>query len=184
MIKTKNENTNIFSDEKEFEAIISDLTTNWAVQEMNQYIQHFDTSCFDHCKKVAYYSYLICKKHGLDYRSAARGAMLHDLFLYNWRKSQRDVKLEGLHSFVHPKIAFQNAIHLFQLNEKEQDIILKHMWPLTIFAVPKYRESFIITFVDKYCAIEETLTYFQKKKRFRQLSRYAYIFLAMVILRL
>ena len=32
MIKTKNENTNIFSDEKEFEAIISDLTTNWAVQ--------------------------------------------------------------------------------------------------------------------------------------------------------
>ena len=42
------------------------------------------------------------------------------------------------------------------LTEKEQDIILKHMWPVTLI-LPKYKESFIITFVDKYCAIQETL---------------------------
>ncbi len=49
--------------------------------------------------------------------------MLHDLFLYDWRKKQDDRK--GLHAFTHPKTAYKNASKLFALNEKEKDIILK-----------------------------------------------------------
>lgn len=170
--------------DNEFEEIIRDLIENETVQEMKQYIQHCDTTCFDHCKNVAYYSYLICKKHRLDFYSAARGGMLHDLFLYNWRKSERRVQLEGLHAFVHPKIALINSMKLFHLNNIEKDVILKHMWPVTFFSFPKYKESYIITLVDKYCAIEETLQYLQKKKRFQKLSRYAYTLFAMLILKL
>ena len=40
----------------------------------------------------------------------------------------------------------------------EKDIILKHMWPVT-FSTPKYLETFIVTFVDKYCAIKEFSNY-------------------------
>ena len=90
LLKTK-ENTNDVNIE--FENIIKDLIDSSTVQEMKKYMQHCDTSCFDHCRNVAYYSFILCKKLNLDYSSAARGAMLHDLFLYNWRKSQRSVKL-------------------------------------------------------------------------------------------
>ena len=32
----------------------------------------------------------MAKKLGLDYVSATRGAMLHDLFLYDWRTPKKD----------------------------------------------------------------------------------------------
>ena len=168
--------------ELEFREIIHDLIQNETVQEMNNYIQHCDTTCFEHCRNVAYYSYLICKRYGLDYKSAARGGMLHDLFLYDWRKSQRQVALEGLHAFVHPKIALLNSMKLFDLNDIEKDVILKHMWPLTI-RPPKFKESYIITMVDKYCAMEESYHYFKKKYKVQKLYRYAYLFLSMLIIR-
>ena len=152
---------------EEFNTIIADLTQNSTVQEMKNYIQHCDTTCYEHCMNVAYYSYLICKKYNLDYVSAARGGMLHDLFLYNWRKSKKKLKLEGWHAFVHPRIALSNSIKLFELNDIEKDVILKHMWPVTLFSLPKYCESYIITLVDKYCATHETLEYIKKKSILR-----------------
>lgn len=166
----------------EFDEIIKDLEENETVQEMKKYIQHCDTTCYDHCRNVAYHSYLICKKYGLDYRSAARGGMLHDLFLYNWRKSQREVTLHGLHAFEHPKIALMNSMKLFDLNEMEKDIILKHMWPVTI-RFPKYKESYIITLVDKYSAVQETFQYIKEKQKMQKWYRYACVFLSMLILR-
>ena len=72
---------------QEFFDIISDLIFLPEVQEMKKYRQHFNTSCFDHCIEVSYWSYIICKKLHLDYTSMVRGALLHDLFLYNWRGS-------------------------------------------------------------------------------------------------
>lgn len=56
----------------DFELIIQDLIHNDTVQEMKLFFQHYNTTCFDHCKQVAYYSYLICRKFNLDYISVAR----------------------------------------------------------------------------------------------------------------
>ena len=75
-------------NDEEFQSIIKDLITNDTVQDMKKYSQHYETNCFDHCYAVAYYCFLICKKYNLDYRSATRAAMLHDLFLYDWHKKQ------------------------------------------------------------------------------------------------
>ncbi len=144
----------------EYCSIVQDILENETVQEMKKYRQHYNTSTYDHCLEVSYISYKICKKFNLDYKSMARAAMLHDLFLYDWRKSQRDVEIEGLHAFVHPKIALQNASKIFDLNDKEKDIIVKHMWPLTL-PFPKYRESFIITLVDKYSALHESFIHYK-----------------------
>lgn len=105
--------------------------------------------------------------------------MLHDLFLYNWRKRVDGRK--GLHAFTHPRTALENASSIFTLNDMETDIILKHMWPLT-FNFPRYKESYIVTFVDKYCALEESFNAYVKKVNLRRLYRFAYIFLSMVLI--
>ena len=55
---------------------------------------------------------------------------------------------------MHPITALVNATHLFTLNDKEKDIIVKHMWPLTP-ALPKYAESFVVSTADKMCALAE-----------------------------
>lgn len=146
-------------NDTEFIDLIEDLINNETVQKMKIYNQHYETSTFDHCLNVSYISYKICKKFKLDYKSMARAAMLHDLFLYDWRKKQRDVEIDGLHAFSHPKIAYKNASLLFELNDKEKDIILKHMWPVTL-PLPRYRESFIITLIDKYSALQETFNHY------------------------
>lgn len=145
---------------REFYSIISDLLKQPKVQELKKYRQHYKTNCYKHSMEVSYCCFLYCKKHNLDYKSAARAGMLHDLFLYDWRVKQPDRK--GLHAFRHPRIALNNALAIVDLNPKEQDIILKHMWPLTVF-LPKYKESYVITFMDKYCTLSESIRYYMKK---------------------
>ena len=169
----------IYAD-KEFINIIKDILENDTVREMKKYKQHYGTNCFNHCLFASYYCYISCKKLHLDYISCARAAMLHDFFLYDWRKRENGRK--GLHAYTHAKTAYDNASKLFNLNEKQSDIILKHMWPVTL-ALPKYKESFILTLVDKHCALTEFNyglynTLIQKK-----IFRYAYLFLCFLFIR-
>ena len=138
--------------DKEYIEIVQDILLNDTVQQMKNYRQHYNVSCFDHCLYVSYNLYYICKKHNLDYKSAARAGLVHDLFLYDWRKRENGRK--GHHAFTHPKLAYENARKIFMLNDKEKDIILKHMWPVT-WSIPRYKESFLMTYVDKYFACIE-----------------------------
>ena len=97
------------TDYTEFLNIIDDIISNKTVQKMNDYKHHCDTTCFEHCFNVAYYTYTISKKLKLDYKSATRGAMLHDLFLYDWRIRQPDRK--GLHAFTHGMTAYKMLLN-------------------------------------------------------------------------
>ena len=108
--------------DKEYLIIIADLINQEKVQEMKQYRQHHKINCFEHCLFVSYNTYLICKKHHLDYISAARAGMLHDLFLYDWRKRENGRK--GLHAFTHGRTAYEQASTFLKLNDKEKEIIL------------------------------------------------------------
>ncbi len=155
------------NDKKEFLSIIADLLENDLVNQMRQYRQHYDVSTYEHCMNVSYISFKICKKLKLDYVSMARAAMLHDLFLYDWRDKKKHTKFTDLHAFSHPKIALKNAKKVTKLNEKEIDIIEKHMWPVTI-RLPKYKESYVIVFADKYSAILEGIQYYKKKYSFKR----------------
>lgn len=162
--------------------IVSDIIKNKTVLQMKNYRQHYETTCFDHCLVASYYCYKYCKKHNLDYISCARAAMLHDLFLYDWRKRINGRK--GLHAFTHPKTAYENANKLFILNDKEKDIILKHMWPINIFEIPKYRESFVLTIIDKRCAISEAIYQMRKQYSQKRAFRFLYVFLSFLILKI
>ena len=131
------------NSDKIFNEIIYNIKMNSTVLQMKNYRQHYNTSCYEHCLYVSYYTYLICKKFHLDYISATRAAMLHDLFLYDWRTKENR---KGFHAFTHPKCSLNNASKLFELNDIEKDVILKHMWPVT-FSLPKYKESYIIIII-------------------------------------
>ena len=157
-----------------FNEILYEIKNNTTVLEMKNYRQHHNTSCYDHCLFVSYYTYIICKKLKLDYVSATRASMLHDLFLYDWRFKQNR---SGFHAFTHPQTALDNAFKLFDLNEVEQDIILNHMWPVTFFRLPKYKETFIVTLTDKYSALIETIGGYRETKLYNKVFRYAYILL-------
>ena len=54
-----------------------------------------------------------------------------------------------------PSKALANARARFHLTEKEEDIILRHMWPLTV-TPPRFRESYVVVMFDKYCSLMET----------------------------
>ncbi len=163
----------------EFQNIIKEIINNNTVQDMHNYRQHYDTSCFEHCYLVSYYCYKICKKLKLDYRSAARAGMVHDLFLYDWREPSTTHRF---HAFSHGKVACQNAENFFELNDIEKDIIINHMWPVTP-KPPKTKEGWIITVVDKYCAIKESKEGFEKQFVKSKVFRYAMMFLFVTLFR-
>lgn len=149
----------------EFKSIIKDIITNDNVLALKDHIQHVSSSRFCHCLGVSYYSYVICKKLGLDYVSAARGGMLHDLYYYDWRNKHVEGQ-KRFHLLRHPRIALNNALEIFDLNDIEKDIILKHMWPLTV-VLPKYPESYIVSTVDKYCATNEVYKKFKRDHKLK-----------------
>ena len=159
----------------EFYNIIKDIANNETVKQMQNFEHHLHTTCYDHCMNVSYYSYLLTKKLKLNYIDTARACMVHDLFLYSWKGNR--TKHGGLHGFKHPSIALENAKKLFNLSSKEQDIILKHMWPMTVI-LPKYKESYIVSFVDKFCAIKEYVVPFFKLLKCKKVYRYSYLFFA------
>ncbi|MEG0769848.1 MAG: HD domain-containing protein [Ruthenibacterium sp.] len=142
-------------DDREYLLLVKDIIHHPSFALMQQFIQHGTTSCLEHCINVSYLSYLYCKRIGLNTRSVARAGLLHDLFLYDWHYRHR-VKGERLHGFEHPRKALKNAEEMLSLNEMEKNIILRHMWPLTL-TPPRYKEAYIVVWFDKYCSLMETL---------------------------
>ncbi len=122
----------------------------------DSYTQHGNTSCLLHSVAVAYYSYKTAKKIGgkkAVIGELIRGALLHDYFLYDWHTNP--IPENGLHGFSHPYTAWQNASRDFELTEREENIIRSHMFPLTLTKIPRYREAWIVTAVDKVLSLYE-----------------------------
>lgn len=134
---------------------VSDIIDCPQLEELKSITHHISTTRFQHCVNVSYYSYVVCRKFGLNARSAARAGLLHDLFYYN-RKEYNASRLKGQasHSANHALQASVNAAEVTEISRLERDMIEKHMWPVTR-PMPKYKETYIITIIDKYCAILE-----------------------------
>lgn len=149
-------------EEREFLEHIEDILKHSEVKKMKQFVQHGNTDTFTHSYIVAYYSCWLCYRLGIkvDIRSVARGAMLHDFYLYDWHVPD---KSHRFHGFFHPEKSLKNAEQHFSLNSLERQIIESHMWPLTLRKIPKNRESLIVCFMDKICSIGEIFA--PKKER-------------------
>ncbi len=143
-----------WENDKEYMNIVGDLLKNKKLQKLDDITHHHYTTRLVHSLFVSYVSYKVAKSMNLDYVSTARAGLLHDFFL----EEREEVEMLGLgsHNCAHPKIALKNAEKITDLNKVEKDIILKHMFLCTFkLRFPRYQESFIVSMVDKYCAISE-----------------------------
>ncbi len=133
--------------------IVKEYFNNADVQRLKN-IPHHDSNRLNHSMKVSYYSYKICKKLHLNYISAAKAGILHDLFFtrsVNYDKAKDKIRL---YSNIHPEMALENAKKITSLTPLEENIIISHMWPLSKH-LPKYKESFILGSVDTVISTKE-----------------------------
>lgn len=139
-----------------YSTLVQDILDN---DEFNKekIIVHHGTTRYKHSVKVSYYSYNVAKMLRLDYKAAARAGLLHDFFLDTYTKTNKTSLL-----YDHPLIAIDNSKKYFELNDKEEDIIKCHMFPVTPY-IPKYAESWIVTLMDKTVALEEYAYKFKYK---------------------
>lgn len=145
------------SVDQEYIDYIIDFLNDEKVKEMKQYVQHGNTTTYKHCLKVSYYSYKLAKRFHCDAKDCAIGGLLHDFFLYDWHVKDKEREKEFFlpHGFTHGVVAERNARKYFEIDDKCSDIIITHMFPLTIWKVPKFKESYIVLMVDKYLTIAE-----------------------------
>lgn len=130
--------------DKKYLKIVADIIDNEEFEKLKE-IQHHGITRYEHSIKVSYYAYKISRFLKLDYNATARGGLLHDFFLSSNDKTHKDSVIS---TFTHPKLARNNAHHLFVTNIKEDDIIVSHMFPFYI-KFPKYAESWIVNLTDK-----------------------------------
>ena len=134
-----------------FVNLVHDLLDSVQVRSMSGLFHHGKVTCYDHSLFVSYLSFRAARFLGWDYRAAARGGLLHDLYLYD---SHDKSAHPGLQCFDHPVAALRNADRLTTLSSKERDIILSHMWPLSRRR-PHSREAALVDLVDTLCATLE-----------------------------
>lgn len=141
--------------EQEFLDYINPIITNDEFIKRKDYMHHINLSVYDHSMQVAYKSYLFAKKHKLDVKSITIGALLHDFYYKPWQENKTKKKFREMHGFVHAKEALENSKKTFPelINPKIEDIIVKHMFPLNI-AIPKYKETWVVTYMDKVCSLD------------------------------
>ena len=120
------------------------------------FYQHGKINIYVHSLRVAYICYYWVKKYHLhvDEKALIRGALLHDYFLYDWHDKEHEHKRP--HGFFHPSAALCNAKQDCILTRKEENIIQRHMFPLTLIP-PGCKEAWLVCKADKVCSTRETV---------------------------
>lgn len=137
------------NNREQFNKIVEDILNDPDVQALSELTQHHSISRLDHSVYVAYLSFLWCRRMGYDHVAAARAGLLHD---FHFGKDEEGIK----RLWRHPHKALQNANDKYELSEVEQDIIVKHMWPLSR-KMPSHKETYVVSMTDKICAVMEFL---------------------------
>lgn len=139
--------------DSDFFSCVDDIYFSPEVQSLAQYPQHDKMNRLQHITSVAYLTFRICRHFGLEHEKAARAAVMHDLFYYDWHENDWSHRPHG---FRHPGFAVANAKTLCgdKLDRKSEKMILRHMWPLTPLP-PSSLEGLVLSLSDKYCASRE-----------------------------
>ena len=160
MSKIRNKINLFLCTDNEYYKIVKPIVEHPEFIKRKTFVHHESCSVFDHCLNVSILSYLWAKRLNWDYQSAAIGGLLHDFYDEPWQNSEHRVvtekkKLSERHGFVHARQAAKNANFYFPqlINERVDNIIRRHMFPLNI-APPKYRESWLVSMIDKYSSMD------------------------------
>ena len=147
---------------QELENLYKGFLNNEKILKMKEIPMHRGSNCYIHSFKVCKYviKKAIKSKKEYHYKALIIASILHDYYLYDWRKHH---ELKKRHGKKHPLIADANARKDFNIDEEVSNIIKTHMWPLTPKLYPKSREAKLVNYVDDVIATREFLT----SKRFK-----------------
>lgn len=159
MINLKKDITKDVLMDSEYFEIVSPILRHPEFNKRKTWIHHEDVSLYEHLLIVSYLSYKICKKKGWNYRDAAIGGLLHDFYYNSWQDNILESKpFFQQHGFVHAREAMYNSYKVFPkfMNKRVANIIERHMFPLNIIP-PKYKEGWIVSYVDKRVSLNVVL---------------------------
>ncbi len=136
--------------EIEFNKIVNDILKHEEFIALKYEVHHGITR-LDHSLHVAKLTYLVCDFFHLKRTyETTRAALLHDFF--------KDNEVEGIQFINHPLVAAKKAQNYFSLDNFSENIIASHMFP-TSKVWPKYKESFLVSSLDKVAAVKEMACY-------------------------
>lgn len=142
------------ANDSNFDNVVHDILENKKFNKLNKELHHGITR-YEHSMRVASWTYKICEFfHMKDTSEVTRASLLHDFFV-----NEDLVSTTGPGKLKeHPEVALENSMKYFDLNPMQQDIIKNHMFPCT-FTIPKYKESWLVSLVDKAVSTYEQLRY-------------------------
>ena len=137
------------------------------ILKMKEIPMHRGSNTYIHSFKVAKLSiHKAVKRKGYNLENVLIASILHDYYLYDWRKNH---ELKKKHGKRHPLIAESNAKRDFHISSEVSEIIKSHMWPLTPKYFPKTKEAKLVNYVDDVIATREFLTSKRHKKKKEEL---------------
>lgn len=151
----KNQKKNLKSESAEYYKIVKPILESKEFLKRKEFPHHYNESVYDHTLRVSYDCYKIGKKLNLDYESLAITGLLHDFYETPWQSNFEKKPLLQRHGFTHAENARINALKFFPelMNKKRESMIKTHMFPLNK-KIPEYKESWILTLVDKADSID------------------------------
>ena len=136
-----------------FDEYATDILNHELFLQTKRIFSHGAISIYEHSVAVAERAYAMAEDDPrIDKRTVVRAGLLHDFFLYEWH-------IPGLrylkHGWCHADIAAKKAREVFAITDHEASCIKTHMWPWTLFRLPKSREAWAISLADKIVSIKE-----------------------------
>lgn len=155
----------------EWYSLVKDILLHDEFQRRKLFPHHHDKSVFMHSVEVSFAAFVAAKYFKADAKVCAIAGLLHDFYPKAWLYSEELEELDSSylseltfvrplfqkHGFTHASQALENAKQYFPsfvADKKVCDAIKRHMFPLNIIP-PKYKESWIITIIDKKNSIFE-----------------------------
>lgn len=137
-----------------FDSLVEDITNNKKFDKLNKELHH-GISRYEHSMRVASWTYKITRMFNMKKgNETTRAALLHDFYVDKDLVSDKSYQKLG----EHPNVALENSLKYFELDEVQQDIIKSHMFPCTK-ELPKYKESWLVSAVDKTVSTYEMLRF-------------------------
>jgi len=142
-----------YNDLYNFLGIVGDIVSHPEFLKL-RFEKHHGTNRYDHSLRVAIKTYKYAIKHNMDVVEVTRASLLHDFFFNKDFGSNK--QLYKLRS--HPMMSVVNSKIHFHINQRQEDIIKTHMFPVTR-EIPSSRAALIVSLIDKEVSIYETFKY-------------------------
>lgn len=136
-----------------FNSCIQDIINNNKFNKLKKELHHGITR-YDHSYRVAKWTHIIGTIfHMKNIENTTRAALLHDFYVNNDLTGSGPKRLG-----THPAAALTNSLKYYELDNIQQDIIKSHMFPCNM-TIPKYKESWLVSSIDKIVGTYEMLRF-------------------------